>query len=268
MPTFCSRHVNHQAWATDALSISWKGILGYAFPRISLLPRVLEKIDQEICKILLITPFWPRQAWFPRLLDLLAKAPRSPDTTNLQGTSCISRQSLSLCLDVIKMSFQTAGLSDTAAALAAKSRRAFTRKTYDNRLQHHIKWCSQKAVNAYSASLTDIGDFFVRLFDSRLQIATIQGYRSAIGVIHKGFDDGSNLSNNALVCHLIKGMFVERPPAKKLISSWDLVTILHKLAKAPFEPAGSSSLHHLTVKTPFCWQVQQPFEEVNSMHFR
>ena len=45
-------------------------------------------------------------------------------------------------------------------------------------------------------------------------------------------------------------MFVERPPAKKLIPSWDLGTILHKLAKAPFEPAGSSS-DHLTVKTAF-----------------
>ena len=101
----------------------------------------------------------------------LAKAPRCPDTTNLQGTSSRSRQSSSFFLDAIKMSFQTAGLSDTA--LAAKSRRASTRKTYDNRLQHYIKWCSQKAVNPYSASLTDIGEFFVRLSDSRLQIATI-----------------------------------------------------------------------------------------------
>ena len=38
---------------------------------------------------------------------------------------------------------------------------------------------------------------------------------------------------------------------KQLIPSWDLSTVLHKLTKSPFEPAGSSSLHNLTIKTVF-----------------
>ena len=94
-------------------------------------------------------------------------------SSNLSAPPCPGEDRSSDMQDAIKMFFRTAGLTDTAAALAAKSRRASTRKTYDNRLQYYIKWYFQKAVNPYSASRTDIGDFFVRLFDSRLQIATI-----------------------------------------------------------------------------------------------
>ena len=75
--------------------------------------------------------------------------------------------------------------------------------------------------------------------------------------------------------HLIKGMFVERPPARKLIPFWDLGTILHKLAKAPFEPAGSSFFHHLTVKMAFlladstaCWRSKLHALSVAAGHLR
>ena len=93
-------------------------------------------------------------------------------------------------------------------------------------------------------------DFFRHLFHSGLQISTIRGYRSAITIIHGGFEDGSNLSNNSAFSHLIR-MFIERPPLKKLIPSWDLGSVLHKLARTPFEPAGCSTLHNLTIKTVF-----------------
>ena len=251
LPTFCSRHVNPQAWATDALSISWKGILGYAFPPISLLPRVLEKIDQEICKILLIAPFWPRQAWFPRLLNLLVHPPlvlpKRPDFLTQPISKAPHPDPDSLHLSVWMLSqcpserqaflTQLQPWQQRAEELPQEKLTTIDYSTTSN--------CVPRKLSIPILS-TDIGNFLVRL-----PIATIRYYRSVIGVIHKGFDDGSNLSNNALISHLIKGMFVERPPAKKLIPSWDLGTIIYTLAKAPFEPAGSSSLHHLTVKTAF-----------------
>ena len=62
----------------------------------------------------------------------------------------------------------------------------------------------------------------------------ICGYRSAIGVIHRGFDDNINLSNNTSIAHLLKGMFVDRPPTKRLTPSWDLGRVLLHLSKFPF----------------------------------
>lgn len=103
LPTFCTRHAHPLAWATDSLSLSWSGLLGYAFPPISLLPRVLQKIKQESCKIILVAPLWPRQAWFPQLLDLLIRPPivlpKRPDLLSQPVTKILhpDPDSLHLC---------------------------------------------------------------------------------------------------------------------------------------------------------------------------
>ena len=75
LPVFCSRYFDSRAFATDALSINWTGMVAYAFPPISLLPRVIEKIQQEDCEVLLVAPYWPKHVWFRPLVDLLAGRP-------------------------------------------------------------------------------------------------------------------------------------------------------------------------------------------------
>ena len=50
------------------------GLLAYAFLPIAMIPRVLEKVAQSRnCLVLLVAPLWPRQLWFPRLLELLVE---------------------------------------------------------------------------------------------------------------------------------------------------------------------------------------------------
>ena len=75
LPVFCARHDHPQAWATDALSLDWTSMSAYAFPPISPLPQVVGKVEQSLCKILLIAPFWPCQLWFVRLVRLLVGPP-------------------------------------------------------------------------------------------------------------------------------------------------------------------------------------------------
>jgi hypothetical protein len=75
LPVYCSRTPDPYAWQTDALAIRWDGLLAYAFPPFSLISRVLTKIEEENCRILLIAPFWPRQPWFSRITRLLVHRP-------------------------------------------------------------------------------------------------------------------------------------------------------------------------------------------------
>ena len=78
---------------------------------------------------------------------------------------------------------------------------------------------------------------------------------SAIAAIHTGFPDGSSVSDNNTLHHLIRGMFVERPLVRKLVSSWDLFQTLDTLLRAPFEPMGSASLFHLSIKVVFLMAI-------------
>ncbi|XP_060077873.1 uncharacterized protein LOC132557392 [Ylistrum balloti] len=73
--TFVSPVPDPMAWAVDALSLSWDGLLAYALPPFNLLGRVLQKVMEHDCSVLLIAPLWPRQPWFPALLDLLIDLP-------------------------------------------------------------------------------------------------------------------------------------------------------------------------------------------------
>ncbi|KAL8608175.1 hypothetical protein ACOMHN_016630 [Nucella lapillus] len=75
LPTFVSPVPDLLAWATDALSIPWRGILGYAYPPFPLLPKVLRKARLEQAELILIAPRWPAQPWFSDLLSLTSYPP-------------------------------------------------------------------------------------------------------------------------------------------------------------------------------------------------
>ena len=76
LPTYVSPIPDPQAWAVDALNISWKNIVGYAFPPTALLPRVVQKLLSQSCRLILIAPGWPTKPWFWDLVELSLDHPR------------------------------------------------------------------------------------------------------------------------------------------------------------------------------------------------
>jgi hypothetical protein len=75
LPTYCSWEPDSAAWAIDSLSLSWEGMWAYAYPPISLIPRVINKIRTSACRVLLVAPWWPLRPWFPGILQLLSDIP-------------------------------------------------------------------------------------------------------------------------------------------------------------------------------------------------
>lgn len=70
LPVYVSPVPDPAAWAVDALSISWEGLLAYAFPPFPIVARVLRKARHDRPTLILIAPKWPAQPWFPELLEL------------------------------------------------------------------------------------------------------------------------------------------------------------------------------------------------------
>ena len=75
MTTFVSPVPDPRAYAVDAMSLSWEGMFAYAFPPFRFLAPVLHKITGEKCRIIVIAPAWPKQAWFANLLHLSCARP-------------------------------------------------------------------------------------------------------------------------------------------------------------------------------------------------
>jgi len=81
---FCSWIQHPQALTVDALAINWDNMFAYAYPPLTLIPKVLPRMQKFQCEIILIAPFWPKQHWYPQLLQLLVAYPlRIPTIENL-----------------------------------------------------------------------------------------------------------------------------------------------------------------------------------------
>ena len=70
LPQFVSPVPDPQAWAVDALSLSWENLDPRAFPPAAILGKVVEKLQDYPCnRIILIAPGWPNMPWFFSIED-------------------------------------------------------------------------------------------------------------------------------------------------------------------------------------------------------
>ena len=63
-PMYVSPIPNPNAWDIDALNVNWTGPTAYAYPPTALLHRLIQKIRQCHCLIIIIAPGWPGMPWF------------------------------------------------------------------------------------------------------------------------------------------------------------------------------------------------------------
>ena len=72
---FVSWHADPDAFATDAMSLSWKHKFVYIFPPFSMLSRVLQKLQEDQSRALVIAPLRRTQVWFPKMSRMLISKP-------------------------------------------------------------------------------------------------------------------------------------------------------------------------------------------------
>ena len=63
VPLYVSPVPDQNTWDIDALNINWSGLSAYACPPTALLHRVIQKIRQSSCLIIVIAPGWPGTPW-------------------------------------------------------------------------------------------------------------------------------------------------------------------------------------------------------------
>ena len=62
-------------YGRDAFQIPWAIKVLHSFSPSALIGRLLQKVNQDHCLMLRITPPWPNQPWFPGLLKIYVKNP-------------------------------------------------------------------------------------------------------------------------------------------------------------------------------------------------
>ena len=138
LPQFVSPVPDPQAWAVDALSLSWEDLARYAFPPAAILGKVVEKLQDYPCnRIILIAPGWPNMAWFWDLVAMSSQIPLSaqhtqPSVSAIQpGPSQEPVKSEPTCLAPRASAIKEQGFSEAVAARIEAPQRRSTRSVYE-----------------------------------------------------------------------------------------------------------------------------------------
>ena len=63
------------AMAVDAFLLEWRQIRAYLFPPFSMIARCLAKCYKEKADVVIVTPTWQNQPWYPTLLEMAVQLP-------------------------------------------------------------------------------------------------------------------------------------------------------------------------------------------------
>ncbi len=123
----------------DAMVQTWLRLCLYAFPPITLLPGVLERVCRDRVLLLLIAPQWPGRVWFPDIIFLL-DGPFCPNQGAQYFTPSKTVETAGLASEGAQLI--DSGLSTEVVETILHSRAPSTRKRYALKWRVFTSWCS------------------------------------------------------------------------------------------------------------------------------
>ena len=167
----------------------------------------------------------------------------------LQVSPSKSNSPVASRMATLKRQIQKRGFSEEVSSRIAQPHRDSTSSIYDSKWSIFVDWCNTRSINPINPSTPEIADFLLFLFDKKLAMSTIKGYRAAIG--HILASHGRNISDDPDLSRLCKSLTKDRPTLPRSFPRWDLQFVLLSLTKEPYEPMLEASLNYVTQKTVF-----------------
>ncbi|XP_067247019.1 uncharacterized protein [Chanodichthys erythropterus] len=235
----------------DAMLQTWPRLLLYAFPPVSLLPGVLEKVCQERVDLILVPPYWPTRIWFADLISLFHGSPMElplrQDLLSQAGGTILHPRPEMWKLWAWPLRGQG---SYSFVETILQSRDPSTRKLYMYKWKLFATWCGQRNMDPVQSPISFVLQFLQEKFSEGLTPSTLKVYIAAISAYHNPVG-GSSVGRDPLVICFLRGALRLRPAVRTKTLTWDLAIVLQGLAEAPFEPIEEVSDTFLTLKTVF-----------------
>ena len=164
------------------------GLTAYAYPPTALLHRVIQKVKQCHCLVIVIAPGWPRDALVFGPSAALNRDPTSATSVNNSSQTvphlCVSQLSTtSQPPHLVSRSGQLPeqSLSVDVAERIAASQRSSTRTIYKSKWSLFGKGCRENSVVFSTPSVKQVSDFFMYLYqDLNMCPSITDGCRTAI----------------------------------------------------------------------------------------
>lgn len=228
----------------DAFQASLSHLRLYAFPPFSLIGRVLWKVRSDQATMLLITPAWQTQSWYPQLLHLSVQKPiLLPISIDILTNPQREYHPLSQNsgLDGFREKLQAERISQKTASLITASRRRGKTSHYESVWCKWSGWCDRKQVDPFRSTVNSVLEFLSDMFDEGFEYNTIAGYRSALSAYHDPID-GVAVGKHPLVSSLMTGILNKRFPQPKYTFIWDVEKVVTYLSSLDCQNISDRSL--------------------------
>ena len=193
----------------------------------SLIARCLQKVQMESAEGFMIVPIWPTQSWHPKLLHMLVDVPRvllsqrtalqmpGPDETR---SSPLNQENGSDCLQIVRQSYETQGFSQKATSTVLEERKPLssTPPTSKDGLHHY---CHQKQIDPVSATVLQVLDILVELFEAGVGYSGINTVRSTLSSVLKAVDQ-ITFGTQESVKRFLEGVYEARPSNPRHAVTW------------------------------------------------
>ena len=202
------------------------------FPTILPRGKLPAKVIQDKSpNLVLVTPWWPSQPWFPLLKSLAITQPRFLRETK-RTLVLPHSEDLHFLWRQLKLAIWIVSGDDKKELTLSKDVRDVLAQSIrpETSSQYFVNWCISRETDPAEAPLAEVLEFLSHLFRGRsLAYRTINCYRSAISSFRAPIN-GSNVGKHLLVSRFLKGVFNFRPPLLKYTFFWDVKTVLDHLS--------------------------------------
>ena len=193
-------------------------------------------MQKEKATLLLITPAWQTQSWYPLLLQLTVQMPfLLPKTQNLflgpnrENHPLMEQGNLQVLAWKSQGRLHAEGVSEDSAALITNARRSGTNAHYESAWRKWHSWYSHRQVDPIKCSVNKILQFLTEYFNMGYEHSTIAGFRSAISAYHDSIN-GIPIGKEPRISVLLAGVYNIRPRQPRYTFIWDVKKVIDFLA--------------------------------------
>ena len=226
LPNYASWRPDPTAVATDAFTMNWAQMRGYANPPLEPCREgtgpgapttgraCTSGASVEGPGLVPSTPGDAGGHTIPDPTEGESHPAHTPRELPL-GNSTASR------VGYLRQRYQDCHISEEASKLLLASWRQKSSKSYDSLFGKWVRWCGERDSDPVSGPIGEVVNFLAHLFDQGHQYRSINAYRSAISSVHEKAD-GYEVGQHPLVSRLLKGVFHERPQQPRYSETWDV----------------------------------------------
>ena len=204
---------DRNSYAIDAFVLNWGDFYAYCFCPFSVIPDVLKEIKDDAARVIVILPFWPTQAWFPKMTHMLINKPillprmRKLLTLPLDPTKTHppSGETTDDGMSVFRERLGMSSISERSQRIILSGWLQGTKKQYNMYYKKWLDFTSRRDINPIDTTIALVLDFLSELVESHLSYSAINTARAALSACVT-VENGMTLSENILVKKFMKGV--------------------------------------------------------------